>query len=218
MKLLTTTDQHGVTELRTWVLMLCAISSICATVWIGGGILYGIESAAGNANITTFRDGVWTVTMIMTTVGFGDYYPVTDAGRMLGWVVFVLGALELGLLIGISANAIGADKSIQNRELRSMLCEVMRKLEHIEKETGLCTKVTSESHNLDVVFRQSKYDSKRLRDGFITIGKDSTGIYMMAVDAYDTETGQEIHRWMPADSREDLEKRFKRFLEVDNEI
>lgn len=218
MSLITKVDDHGVKEYRTGFLLVCTIAAIILTVTGGGYALYIVEAGAGSANIQTYRDGTWTVTMIMTTIGFGDYYPTTDAGRYIGWIVFVLGALELGSLIGIASNAMGTDSSIQNRELRTMLAEVMRKLEHEEKATGRCTAVNSDSHNLDCVFDQVHYSSNRLSDGYLTIGKDSTGIYMLAVDAYDNETGQEIHRWIPANSREELRVMFKRFQEKDNEL
>lgn len=218
MSLITKVDDHGVEEYRTSFLLALTILAIIFTVSGGGYLLYLVESGAGSANIQTYRDGTWTVTMIMTTIGFGDYYPVTDAGRYIGWIVFVLGAMELGSLIGIASSATGTDKSIQNRELRTMLAEVMRKLEHMEKEQGLCTRVSEDSNHLDVVFEQRPYNSSRLRDGFLTKGKDSTGIYMISVDAYDRETGQEVHRWIPCNSRTELDHKFAKIWENDNAI
>ena len=180
--------------------------------------MYLAEIGNDNANVATWRDGTWVVTMIMTTVGFGDFYPVSNAGRVVSWGVFILGALELGSLIGIAHSAIGSDKDVQNRELRTMLSEVMRKLESMETHLNISTGVGTDSHNLDRVFRQFSYSSNKLRDGYLTTGKDSTGIYMMSVDAFDRETDQEVHRWLPATSRDNLDYMLKRYLENDNEL
>lgn len=214
----TKVDQHGVEEYRTRYMLLAVLGLIVVTVVGGGYLMYLYESVLPDANVQNWRDGIWVVTMTMTTIGYGDFYPLTDAGRMLGWAVFICGAVELGFLVGIISNATGSDKSIQNRELRSMLSEVMRKLEHMEKELNMCTNVTSDSHHLDVVFDQSPYSSKRLRDGFLTMGQDSSGMYMLSVEAIHRRTGAEYKRWIPADSMKDLGNRFHRYLEKEDEL
>lgn len=216
--MLTKVDVHGVVEYKTGFKVAVVLLAIATTVIGGGYLMFLIEHGAPGANVHSWRDGTWVVTMTMTTVGYGDFYPVTDWGRSLGWCVFILGAVELGFLIGIVSSAMGSDKTIQNRELRSMLCEVMRKLEHMEKHMNMPTDVNERSNHLDVVFKQERYSSKKLRDGFLTIGKDSTGIYMMSVDAYDRETNQEVHRWIPESSRESLNLMFKRYLRNENEL
>ena len=218
MSRLTKVDSHGVVEYRVLYVTLITILAIAFTVMLGGYLMYLAEVDVAGSNISTWRDGTWVVTMIMTTIGFGDFYPISTSGRVVCWTVFIVGALEIGTLIGLAGSAMGTDKSIQNRELRTMLCEVMRKLEHMEKHTGMSTEVTKNSHNLDIVFSQSYYDSLTLTRGYLTIGKDSTGIYMLAVDAYDRETGQEVHRWIPESSRESLEAIYNRYLRNAHEL
>lgn len=212
--MITHIDDHGVKEFKAWFILAVTLVAILLTVTGGGYLMYITEGSAGNANVTTWKDGIWVVTMIMTTIGFGDYYPVTDLGRVIGWVVFIFGALEIGSLISLFT----VDRSIKNKELRTMLCEVMRKMEHLEDHLEIPTYVTPLSHGLDVTFEQSEYSSNRLRDGFITIGKDSTGLFILAVDAYDRETDQEVHRWLCADDKPQLYKMYKRFILKENEL
>lgn len=72
-------------------------------LWIGGIALYllalilltAVESADPNASIQTWGDAFWYSLVTMSTVGYGDLYPVTAAGKVLG-MVFVL--LSLGML------------------------------------------------------------------------------------------------------------------------
>jgi voltage-gated potassium channel len=46
------------------------------------------------ATITTFADAIWWACTTMTTVGYGDTYPVTGAGRWIG-VSLMLGGIAL---------------------------------------------------------------------------------------------------------------------------
>jgi len=63
-------------------------------------ILPAVEQSAESPNITDWGDGFWYGVVTLTTVGYGDFYPVTLTGKFLG-AVFVLGSLGvLGILIG----------------------------------------------------------------------------------------------------------------------
>ncbi|HEX6968393.1 MAG TPA: ion channel [Micromonosporaceae bacterium] len=48
------------------------------------------ERRVPNGGITTFGEALWWATVTITTVGYGDYFPVTTAGR----------AVAVGLMIG----------------------------------------------------------------------------------------------------------------------
>lgn len=72
-------------------------------LWLGGVGLYVLalflltwaEQADPNASIQSLADAFWYSVVTMSTVGYGDLYPVTAAGKVLG-VVFVL--LSVGML------------------------------------------------------------------------------------------------------------------------
>lgn len=64
------------------------------------GLLVWAESAADEANIDSLVHGMWFSVVTLTTVGYGDYYPVTPAGRVLG-AAFILASLGLvGYFVG----------------------------------------------------------------------------------------------------------------------
>ncbi len=50
-----------------------------------------VESRSSEANIVTGADALWWSIVTLTTVGYGDYYPVTGTGRIIGVVVMVSG-------------------------------------------------------------------------------------------------------------------------------
>lgn len=57
------------------------------------------------ANITSAGDALWYVVVTMSTVGYGDQYPVTELGRSFGVVIIVVGVGVFGTLTGFLANA-----------------------------------------------------------------------------------------------------------------
>ncbi|MBM7554910.1 voltage-gated potassium channel [Thalassobacillus pellis] len=48
----------------------------------------------------TYFDGFWWVMTTVTTVGYGDFYPITVAGRLIAIVLYVLGIGLIGVVIG----------------------------------------------------------------------------------------------------------------------
>jgi voltage-gated potassium channel len=63
-----------------------------------------LESTSVHRNITTASDAIWYVIVTISTVGYGDQYPVTTPGRVLGAVIIVLGVAIFGTLTGYLAN------------------------------------------------------------------------------------------------------------------
>jgi len=73
------------------------------------GILWA-ERASPDANITSADDALWYSIVTMSTVGYGDQYPVTDLGRLIGTLVIILGVGVFGTLTGFLANAFVSPK------------------------------------------------------------------------------------------------------------
>jgi voltage-gated potassium channel len=54
------------------------------------------EQHADGANIATIGDALWWAATTVTTVGYGDRYPVTTTGRMIAVVLMVVGIATMG--------------------------------------------------------------------------------------------------------------------------
>ena len=62
-------------------------------------LLVQFEKSHADSNIKTFGDGLWYTIITLTTVGYGDFYPVTFGGKLLS-LIAVFGSLGiLSLLI-----------------------------------------------------------------------------------------------------------------------
>ncbi len=81
------------------VLVLCALVIQYAAIF---ELL--ANRGAPHANITTASDAVWYVIVTITTVGYGDTYPVTNAGRIVGVITMFVGVGLFGVLTGFLAN------------------------------------------------------------------------------------------------------------------
>lgn len=66
--------------------------------------ILSIEGSNPAANIHTASDAIWWVYVTITTVGYGDRYPVTNAGRLIGMFVMLAGVGLFGILTGFLAN------------------------------------------------------------------------------------------------------------------
>jgi voltage-gated potassium channel len=63
-----------------------------------------VEKGAPGANIETASDAIWYVIATISTVGYGDQYPVTLLGRQIGTFIIVVGVGIFGTLTGFLAN------------------------------------------------------------------------------------------------------------------
>ncbi len=79
------------TLLFTLVIALFLIFTIS---WI---VLRAEQNAAG-ANIKTYHDAVWWAFVTITTVGYGDYYPVTGVGQSMAVILMFFGLGIIGVL------------------------------------------------------------------------------------------------------------------------
>ena len=74
------------------------------------GILWAEDSAPG-ANIKTAGDALWYLIVTMSTVGYGDLYPVTELGRLVGTGIIIVGVGVFGTLTGFLATIFLAPSS-----------------------------------------------------------------------------------------------------------
>jgi voltage-gated potassium channel len=71
------------------------------------------EIRSPDANITTGGDALWWSFVTITTVGYGDFFPVTPLGRVTGVAVMFAGVGIIGALASILASILVPDAPAQ---------------------------------------------------------------------------------------------------------
>ncbi|MFY9773850.1 MAG: ion channel [Trebonia sp.] len=73
---------------------------LAAAVFVLNGaiIVYLFERHAPGSNIRTLGDAVWWAFVTVTTVGYGDFYPVTTWGRITACFIMGTGLLTLAVV------------------------------------------------------------------------------------------------------------------------
>lgn len=92
------------------------------------------ERGAPDANITNFGDAVWWSFTTMSTVGYGDAFPVTFSGRAVAVGLMVVGVSLLGIVSATLASSFIA--RIRGEE-ESDTAKVLARLDGLEREMRL---------------------------------------------------------------------------------
>jgi voltage-gated potassium channel len=108
-----------------------------------------LESGSPDANIRTASDALWYVIVTMATVGYGDRFPVTNAGRELGAGIIVVGVGIFGTLTGYLANLFLAPRSSAPAEPSAD--DARRRLEELQE---LVARQQAALTELDLALRQ----------------------------------------------------------------
>jgi voltage-gated potassium channel len=72
--------------------------AVTLAVGIAALAVLDAERQSAHPNITTFGDALWWGTTTITTVGYGDRYPTTGAGRLVGFGLMLAGIALLGVI------------------------------------------------------------------------------------------------------------------------
>ena len=112
------TDQYGITEYSTWYKVLLGFTFLYLYIALAADLLVIAEQDIGNIN--TYANAFWTLQMAASTIGFGDFYPVTFPGRVIVSLSFYVGVGLAGYIGSTIASALTShtDQSVMNRELR----------------------------------------------------------------------------------------------------
>jgi voltage-gated potassium channel len=119
--------------------------AVLAIILIGAALELAFEHKAPGSNIHSYGDALWWAIVTITTVGYGDRYPVTAAGRGIAVVLMLTGIGLVGVLSASIASYFVGQESNQD------MAELHRRLDRIE---GMLTQLVPD--NQDPVDRQNQ--------------------------------------------------------------
>ena len=135
------------TTLRANMVVVLPSIIIILIIIFGGIGVYLVEHKHQGANITTLGEALWWAVVTITTVGYGDYFPVTAIGRIIaifvmfsgiGIVVAVLGTTTQRRLQRVESKYKSKYKSkteVQSGLLADEKTAIIDKIKEIEKLT-----------------------------------------------------------------------------------
>lgn len=105
----------------TWTVVLrltVGLAGISGIVVLGGGTaLWLVEGGRPGSSLRSWGDAVWLALTTMTTVGYGDYVPVTTTGRLIAAVVIVLGVAFIGAVAAVVALAVARQVALEEERV-----------------------------------------------------------------------------------------------------
>lgn len=110
-------------------------------LFTGSVLILEVEALSPDANITNAGDAIWWSLVTVTTVGYGDFYPVTIEGRIIATGLMMIGIGLFGTLSGAMASILlsnpdsdrGRDESLER--LDRLTSEILNKIEVREWNT-----------------------------------------------------------------------------------
>lgn len=105
-------------------------AAITAIVVAGGVLVWSFERHAAGSGIQSLGDAMWWAVVTATTVGYGDYTPITIEGRAIAFVMMLVG---IGLLSVITANiaAYFVETGEEATDLRSEVEQLRRQVDRL---------------------------------------------------------------------------------------
>ena len=85
-------------------------------------------------NIRTAHDAMWWAATTISTVGYGDFYPITWEGRLIAVVLMITGVGSFGAIAGGVASWFMQPDNQQHPEIRQLVLEVARLRRLIESQ------------------------------------------------------------------------------------
>jgi len=118
--------QRGASTVMRGRVLLFTIFATLIVVYSASLAVYDAERDTGN--ITTFWDAVWWSFETITTVGYGDFYPVTLSGRIVAVGLMLGGIALLGVVTATLASWIVDRVSADEKKKDSVTAEHVKLL------------------------------------------------------------------------------------------
>ncbi len=88
-----------------WIILITEVASI---------LILHVERYAAEASILSAGDAIWWSVVTITTVGYGDLYPVTSAGRIIAVVLMISGVGVFATLAGFLSTRLVTPKDTKD--------------------------------------------------------------------------------------------------------
>jgi voltage-gated potassium channel len=130
-------DVLGATVERAGTQLLTTLAMALALVYVSAVALYFVEGVGPNAReeFASIPRALWWAIATLTTVGYGDVYPVTALGRIFAAIIALAGIGVVALPAGVFASAFSDElREREIKKLKERVEEVETENEELEAE------------------------------------------------------------------------------------
>jgi voltage-gated potassium channel len=85
--------------------LLACLVILCGLMIVAASAMHVVEGAAQPDKFGSIPESMWWAIITLTTVGYGDSFPITPLGKMVAGVTALFGLVMLALPVGIVATA-----------------------------------------------------------------------------------------------------------------
>jgi voltage-gated potassium channel len=89
-------------------------------LYLAGVGMYQFEHAAQPDKFRSVFDGLWWAVCTLTTVGYGDVYPITAGGKVFTFVMLVVGLGVISVPVGMVASSLSQARSEIEAEQKAL--------------------------------------------------------------------------------------------------
>jgi voltage-gated potassium channel len=107
---------------RKWPDLVAALIVLLVMLVLASSLMYYVERDAQPLAFASIPAAMWWGVATFTTVGYGDVYPQTPLGRLLGSVIAVLGIAFFALPAGILASGFSEERERYSTGNRDSVC------------------------------------------------------------------------------------------------
>jgi voltage-gated potassium channel len=97
------------------------------------GILLAEQDQAGS-QIGSAGEALWWAVVTISTVGYGDFVPVTDAGRIIAGVMILTGVGFFGAISGLMSTFLLRGKSNSEHQIQQLLVEQQKEHKQLKQQ------------------------------------------------------------------------------------
>jgi voltage-gated potassium channel len=117
------------------ILLTILVLTVCST------LVLQFESKSPDANIHTGGDALWYALVTITTVGYGDFYPVTSAGRITAMFIMFMGVGIIGALASLLASLLVGGSPEEETAAAAAALSVQEELKAVKEELAAVRKM-----------------------------------------------------------------------------
>ena len=129
-------------------LLVCLTLSYMLKI-IEGPVYQLLENENNTNNFSIYLNCLWNVLVTMTTVGYGDFFPVSILGRFIGFIIAISGTV----IVALNINFFQSTTELNDDEKRTL--DFIKRLEEGDEIKNLA--VSYFKNNFQYVITKRKY-------------------------------------------------------------